>query len=155
MNKKLMFSSESTEWETPPEVFNPLNKIFKFNLDVCATARNTKCRRYFNKRENGLQRGWTGNCFMNPPYGRAIGDWIYKASFEVEYRRCNCVVALLPGRVDTKWFQSCVLNKAEIIYIPGRIKFQLKGKYIRDKKGRTLAAPFPSIIAIWKNLNFK
>ena len=49
-----MFSSSSSEWETPREFFDAVNDVFHFGLDVCATRSNTKCGRYFTREENGL-----------------------------------------------------------------------------------------------------
>ncbi|EDT72322.1 prophage L54a, N-6-adenine-methyltransferase [Clostridium perfringens D str. JGS1721] len=35
LNKEL-FSSKKQDWETPLNLFEKLNEIFNFNLDVCA-----------------------------------------------------------------------------------------------------------------------
>ena len=64
---KAMFSSATCEWETPASVFEPLNKEYKFTLDVCATRENAKAERFFSKEENGLDQKWEGVCWMNPP----------------------------------------------------------------------------------------
>jgi site-specific DNA-methyltransferase (adenine-specific) len=55
-----LFSSRSQEWTTPKELFDPLNEIFKFTLDACATRENAKCKRYFTKAEDGLKQKWIG-----------------------------------------------------------------------------------------------
>src|SRR4051812_32649409 len=74
------FSSASDEWSTPQEFFDKYDKRFHFTLDVCATAENAKCRRYFTREDDGLAQDWSGErCWMNPPYGRQIGAWIEKA----------------------------------------------------------------------------
>lgn len=73
------FSSETCEWYTPQDFFDKLNEEFGFDLDVCATAENAKCQKFFTKKDNGLSRKWTGMCWMNPPYGREIGKWVQKA----------------------------------------------------------------------------
>ena len=39
---------------TPPEIFDPLNERFGFNLDVCALPHNAKCERYFTPDDDGL-----------------------------------------------------------------------------------------------------
>lgn len=75
--------------------------------------------------------------FMNPPYGSAIKDWVRKARESVE-RNGALVVALLPARTDTKWWQD-VMGATEIRFIKGRVKF--------GESRNT--APFPSVIAIW------
>lgn len=83
MNQAVMFSSASDEWATPQELFDRLNKIFRFNLDAAATLENAKCNEFYTKEENGLSRPWHGNVWLNPPYGRQIGAWVKKAYEEV------------------------------------------------------------------------
>lgn len=47
------FSSKSDEWATPQELFDQLSKKYgPFDLDVCATHKNAKCRLYIT--EQGL-----------------------------------------------------------------------------------------------------
>ena len=133
------FSSKTSEWETPQDLFDALSKEFGgFDMDVCATKENTKVIHYFTKEMDGLKQDWTGLvCWMNPPYGREIGRWVQKAS-EGGAKR---VVALLPARTDTKWFHSYILGKAEIRFIKGRLKFG----------GSKNSAPFPSMIIIFQS----
>ena len=56
--QKLMFSSKSNEWETPPELFAKLNQRFKFTLDPCATHENHKCKKYYTSEDDGLSKSW-------------------------------------------------------------------------------------------------
>lgn len=74
-----MMSSLTDEWPTPRYVFDKLNDEFHFDLDVCADDLNHKCDRYFTKEQDGLRQDWKGTCWMNPPYGRTIGQWVKKA----------------------------------------------------------------------------
>lgn len=142
------YSSSSTEWETPQYLFDPLNKSFNFTLDVCATANNTKCKKFFTKEDDGLSQNWgTETCWMNPPYGKEIRHWIKKA-YEASKIGAT-VVCLLPSRTDTHWWhQYCM--QAEVILIKGRIQF-LK-RYI-EKSGEAFlmntSAPFPSAIVVF------
>jgi phage N-6-adenine-methyltransferase len=130
------FSSISSEWSTPQPLFDRLNSVFHFTLDPCATALNAKCKRYFTLEEDGLAQDWDGErVFMNPPYGRAIGDWVRKAS------AANAlVVCLLPARTDTRWWHDFVVGGgASVSFLKGRLRF-----------GDSLAsAPFPSAIVIF------
>lgn len=135
MLNKSLFTSKSDEWETPQDLFDNLNNQFNFTFDVCATKENAKCLKYFTKKDNSLKKKWPKSWkWMNPPYGREIHNWIYKAS------DVGKTVCLLPARTDTKWFHYCILKKAEIRFIKGRLKFG-------DNKN---SAPFPSIIVIFK-----
>ena len=76
---KGMFSSNTDMWKTPQYLFDELDKEFGFDVDVCAITENAKCSKYFTPEEDGLSKDWVGVCWMNPPYGRAIGNWVKKA----------------------------------------------------------------------------
>ena len=132
-------SSNSSEWETPQDLFNELDGEFHFRLDPCATKENRKCRYHFNKETDGLSVSWfwAGSVFMNPSYGREIGKWVKKA-WEESQGGCT-VVCLLPARTDTRWFHEYCL-KGEVRFIRGRIKFV----------GAKWNAPFPSMIVIFR-----
>lgn len=140
MLNEVHYKSGSKEWETPQDLFDALNEKFKFTLDVCATPDNTKCEKYFTKEENGLIQDWSNKvCWMNPPYGKVIKEWVKKA-YESSHHGAT-VVCLLPARTDTSWWHNyCML--AEIVFIPGRLKFS-------NTKN---SAPFPSAIVIFKEL---
>ena len=121
-------------------MFNPLNEEFGFTLDVCASPDNHKCRRFLSILDDGLSCDWSRDtCWMNPPYGRAIGKWMQKA-YE-ESQRCATVVCLVPARTDTNWWWDYAM-KGEIRFIRGRIKFLLGGDLHHS-------APFPSAIVIF------
>lgn len=53
-----LFSSNKMDWETPPELFNKLNAIYKFSLDVAASEKNKKCNAYYDKEKDGLSQAW-------------------------------------------------------------------------------------------------
>ncbi len=139
MNTDVMFSSKDMTWETPQEFFNEVNKEFNFNLDVCATDSTAKCDKYFTPEIDGLTKSWRGVCWMNPPYGREIRDWVRKA--HAEALSGNTIVALLPARTDTRWFHNYIYGFFEIRFIKGRLKFG-------NAKN---SAPFPSMLVIFKD----
>ena len=78
LNAGLM-SSNTDQWETPQDFFDKMNHEFHFDLDVCALPSNAKVKRYFTPEQNGLRQEWKGTCWMNPPYGRRIAEWVRKA----------------------------------------------------------------------------
>ena len=130
-----MFTSNTFEWSTPQAVYDKLNDEFHFTLDPCATDLNHKCDKYYTLEDDGLKQDWTGErVFLNPPYGRQIGNWMKKLKDSKVFG-----VALIPARTDTRWFWDNVLGTAEIRFIKGRIKFG-------DGKG---SAPFASLLAIY------
>lgn len=133
---KGLFTSNTDLWATPQDFFDKLNEEFNFELDVCANDENAKCARYFTETEDGLKQNWNGVCWMNPPYGRVIGDWVKKA-YEASLGGAT-VVCLLPSRTDTRWWHDYCM-KGEIRLIKGRLKFG----------DSTNSAPFPSAIVIF------
>jgi phage N-6-adenine-methyltransferase len=133
-----MFSSKTDLWSTPQEFFDLCDKKYSFTLDVCATDENAKCTRFFTIEDDGLKQTWDGRVWMNPPYGRGIGDWVKKAYLS-SLDTAEIVVCLLPARTDTKWFHEHCL-KGEVKFIKGRLKFG----------GCKNSAPFPSMLVIFK-----
>jgi phage N-6-adenine-methyltransferase len=131
------YSSATDEWATPQDLFDELNAEFKFTLDVCALPSSAKCKRYFSPEDDGLAQDWKrGVCWMNPPYGEVIGDWMRKALDAAG--NGAVVVCLVPARVDTGWWWDTCLY-GEIRFIKGRLKFG----------GGTTGAPFPSAVVVF------
>ena len=135
MNTELMFSSKTDLWETPQELFDKYDAIYRFETDVCALPENAKCKRFFTPEMDGLKQEWTGVCWCNPPYGRQIGKWVEKA-----VKSSATVVMLLPARTDTKWFHDWCLPYGKIEFLRGRLKFG----------GCDNSAPFPSMIVVFE-----
>lgn len=133
------FSSKTPEWYTPQEFFDRLNAEFGFTLDPCCTHENAKCDRHFTREDDGLRQSWAAeSVFMNPPYGREIGEWMRKA-YESCYQNGATVVCLVPARTCTAWWHDYAM-KGEIRFIRGRLKFG----------GAIDSAPFPSAVVIFR-----
>ena len=137
MKRDVYASSKTCEWETPRLYFEMLDRIYKFDLDVCATKENAKCKRFFTKEQDGLKQKWDGTCWMNPPYGREIGAWVRKA-YESSLEGAT-VVCLLPARTDTAWWHDYAM-KGKITFLRGRLKFG----------GSKNSAPFPSAVVVFR-----
>jgi phage N-6-adenine-methyltransferase len=68
MTMPLVLFSSAHEWSTPPELFASLDRLFQFELDLCATPENATCPRYFTKEIDELKQDWgTYRVFCNPP----------------------------------------------------------------------------------------
>ncbi len=125
---KVLFSSASDRWATPPAVYDALNEEFCFDFDPCP----------LDGQVDGLQPlfvHWRGKrVFCNPPYGPGIGEWL-KRGLEADL-----AVFLIPARTDTRWFHDLVMpNASEIRFLRGRLKFG-------DAKHN---APFPSMVVVF------
>ena len=141
-----LFTSNNHEWETPDHIFQDMDDIYHFTLDVCATDDNALCDRYYTIAEDGLKGDWDKVNWCNPPYGRELPKWIEKAYKET--LKGNATVVLMPARTDTKYFHEYIWDQAinswrpwiETVYmIKGRLKFS----------GADNSAPFPSMLVVF------
>lgn len=149
MLNKGVFSSYSEHWETPRWLFNKLHREFSFTVDVCASAENATCPRFYTKADDGLSQDWQGVCWMNPPYGRVIGQWMRKAFLSAV--QGATVVCLVPSRTDTGWWHNYAMQASEIRFIKGRLKFinRMLPSYREDGQMKVSSAPFPSAVVIF------
>lgn len=134
--KGVVHSSNSDEWETPQDLYDALNKEFRFQVDAAATKENSKCGDYWSKESNALFQEWDYfRIWCNPPYSQ-WQKFVAKAA-----ESTNLSVLLLPSRTDTKAFHAHIYKnpRVEIRFIKGRLKFG-------DSKN---SAPFPSMIVIF------
>lgn len=126
----------ASSWETPQDLFDRLDQEFGFELDVCADADTAKCARYFSPEEDGLRQLWRGRCWMHPPAGPGVEQWVAKALRAAEDDKKTVVVSLLPARVDAEWWwENCLAG--EIRFLRGRLRF------------RDALAPFPSAVVVF------
>jgi site-specific DNA-methyltransferase (adenine-specific) len=138
-------TSLSGEWATPAALFAEYDREFRFTLDVCASAENAKCRRFFDRDTDGLRQSWAGEtCWMNPPYGRGLPAWIERAALAAGSEGATVV-----ARTDVRWWHGYVWDSAahrprpgvEVRFIEGRIRFG-------DTRGER--APFPSVAIVFR-----
>lgn len=136
------YNGNGRHWETPPEVFVPLHREFKFTLDPCCRPDTAKCRLYYTEEDNGLTQDWRRHrVFMNPPYGAEIYPWTAKAVSAA--RRGALVVGLLPLSSDLGWWHTDVLPyAAQVRTYRGRIRFLTGGPY-------RASGFFASVAVVW------
>ncbi len=134
-----MTSSNDMTWATPQKWYDYLNLEFKFTLDPCCSEETAKCKRFYTEKDNGLEKDWSDErVFMNPPYGRFIGEWMEKAY--QESKKGALVVCLIPARVDTLWWHSTAMKASDVRFPIGRLKFG-------EAKS---SAPFPVAIVVFR-----
>lgn len=129
-----IMSSDTPEWYTPRHVVDAVARTLRtIDLDPCAEAeRRVPAVRHLTEADDGLGREWAGRVYMNPPYGRSIGDWTTKLRTEFDSGRVSEAVALLPARTETDWWAA--LRAEFVCFIHGRLAFS----------DGAASAPFPS-----------
>lgn len=126
------FSTGKNDWNTPADVLDLLDAFGPIALDPCSNATslvNATVR--VSLPDDGLAVAWSdrdGLVFVNPPYGRSIGQWVRKGLTADE------IVMLVPARTDTEWWHASARHFDRIAFWRGRIRFH----------GAASGAPFPS-----------
>jgi len=161
---KVMLSTGNDKWGTDPADFIVLNEIFKFTIDVCATAKSAKVETYWTEDDDCLKKDWRGRvCFMNPPYSAAekkckpictkkrcpkrgyhlLKDNPGQAAFikkaYAEALAGAIVVCYIPSRTESIPWHSCVLQGDTFMHYKGRRKME----NAKDP------APFPTTVAVF------
>lgn len=145
-----LMSSANPNWETPDEFLSLVREVFggDIGLDPCTTSENPTRAVWIrtppvegHDNPGGLDHAWETppgfpGVYMNPPYGRGIAPWVRKA--RDEGAGGTEIIALLPARPDTKWFQD-VWTAPVVCFWKGRLKF----------RGADNSAPFPSVVPYW------
>lgn len=136
---------KNDEWLTPTDLYDMLNKRFRFTLDPCTTDRNPlNTPRSYTKKEDGLIQEWRpGPVFMNPPYSNVYA-WCSKAWIE---SRQNGVLTVGLLRLDptTKAWKTYIEGEGTWVWpIPKRVRF----------RGATHSYNFPNCIVVWHALRY-
>lgn len=145
--QEVMFSNKKNDWETPQDFFDMLDEYYSFTIDVAADKENTKCKRFYSEKDDGLSKSWDGErVFCNPPYSHTK-LWIKKAHEEIkDAKKPSIFVFLIPSRTDTKWWHNYIMSDecSKVYFVKGRLKFG----------GQKNSAPFPSAVVVFKTTDF-
>lgn len=110
------------EWATPQDLWDLLNREFRFTLDAAASPANAKTRRFFSEKESCLLEPWRGRVWLNPPYSNSR-PFLEKARAEVKSGRAAFVVCLIKAAADTDRYFQNVRFAQEIRRMVGRVHF--------------------------------
>lgn len=167
-----LMSSETAEHFTPPSFLELVRKVGTIGLDPCWSPKSfvnpvVGYAGIVTHPGNGLTAMWDvvdGLVFVNPPYGRGIGQWTERCA-RAAWGGVE-VLALLPARTDAQWFQKMAQSADAFCFLRGRLRFWTdrwcntcdgygactrKGHdvVIKEKAGEGDSAPFPSVVVLW------
>tara|TARA_R110002020_G_scaffold42879_1_gene125116 strand:+ start:508 stop:1137 length:630 start_codon:yes stop_codon:yes gene_type:complete len=147
---RAIHSSENDTWRTPKPLFDRLNREFNFELDAAALKHTALMDNYYGPdHEDGSRtdalalQDWEGqSIFVNPPYGRSVGDWI-KKGWE-ESLKGKTVVMLVMACTDTIWWHNWAWQADQIRLMKGRVPF------LREDGSKASSAPKGSAILVFR-----
>lgn len=149
-----LYSSNSNEWMTPPELVNALLAFEgrkEFDLDPCCSIKNIPARYHYTWPEHdGLVLPWAG-CqrsdpkalvWVNSPYGKMLAKFMAKAA--EEFDRGARIWMIVPARTETKYQHAYGLTRAGFtVFMKKRISF-IKAGFAEAAPENN--APFPTCL---------
>lgn len=156
-NTREYYVNRREDWGTAKDLFDKLNAIFGFGIDLAARADNAKCSKWIGETDGdgrdvlsaslhdlvvskgvNPSREWA---WCNPPYGSNGCGKVMEAIMTLPRS-----VSLIPAPVGAKWFYKQVWQKADyILFFHGRLRFE----------GAPNVAMFDSCLAIKGHLTWE
>ena len=119
-------------WRTPPELFNAVNEVFNFGVDLASDNGNYLCGQHYTSDYSAfLPKHYAcieSPVWCNPPYGTVIsgqsGLWAWvKLCSTISKLHHVPVCMLVPGDHGTAWYQLALKLCAIEIRMGPRVKF--------------------------------
>jgi len=116
------------EWYTPEKFIESARVVMgSIDLDPASNAyaqKTVKANAFYTKDDDGLDKEWHGNVWLNPPYtARIINKFLEK--IETEYLSGNLkkAIVLTNSNTDTSWFHRLANISSCLCFTKGRINF--------------------------------
>lgn len=121
-------NSGDNEWFTPKEYIDAVKAVMgSIDLDPasCQIANTVvQAAKYYTILDDGLNKDWIGNVFLNPPYAQPLIDnFSNKLISEITSQNINQAIVLVNNATETKWFQLLASKSSAICFPKSRIKF--------------------------------
>lgn len=121
-------NSGNNEWYTPAELIEAARDTMgEINLDPASNPianKVVKADKYYTAEDNGLDKIWSGNVWLNPPYA---SDLIEKFIDKLVSERNNYTqaIVLVNNATETVWFNKIIDISAAVCFPKSRVKFYM------------------------------
>ena len=127
------------EWYTPPKYIEAALAVMgSIDCDPASSDianRTVKASTHYTAENNGLDKPWKGNVFINPPYSQPLIQQFADAIVaKVEAGEVKQAVVLVNNATETEWFQSILRKASAVCFVKGRVRFL-------DPDGKPSGAP--------------
>ncbi len=121
-------NSGQNEWYTPREFIEAARRAMgSLDTDPASNLKAqewVQARTFYTKEDSGLERPWSGNVWLNPPYAQPlIGQFCDKAVHEFEAQHIQQAIVLVNNGTETRWGQRLLSSCTAVCFPTGRIKF--------------------------------
>jgi len=124
-------NSGNNEWYTPQKYIDKAIEVLgKIDLDPASNIKANeviKAKRIYTLDDNGLDKKWKGNIWLNPPYAaELIIKFVDKLVEEYKKGNINQALVLVNNATDTQWFKKLFIISNMVCFTEGRIRFWRK-----------------------------
>lgn len=137
-------NSGENEWYTPSEYIEAARQVMG-SIDTDPASSNTanqivKASLFYTSENNGLDKEWTGNVWMNPPYSsELINQFTSRFVLMAKQGKIQSGILLVNNATETGWFQEILTVVSAVCFIKGRVKFlDMGGKASAPLQGQAL-----------------
>lgn len=128
--------SRNENWGTPQDMFDKLDSVFNFKIDLCADHTNHKCDLYVTKNLDLMSpkveetvdifSSEDDYLWINPPYQRngKTGNYVQRA---IDVAGSRGVVCLIPVSAGSQWWLDHVWANFDLFIFPRRFNFEGAG----------------------------
>lgn len=122
-------NSGNNEWYTPSKYIELARSVLgTIDLDPasCEYANMTvRAKQFYSAQNNGLDKEWNGNVWMNPPYEAGlVKQFADKFVQEYEGGRVLQGIVLVNNATETSWFANLVSIAKAVAFPTGRIRYE-------------------------------
>lgn len=118
-------NSKDDEWYTPPQYIESARSVMgSIDLDPASNdfANETvKAGTYYTEADNGLEKEWFGNVWLNPPYSASLVQLFADKVANSDFKQA---IVLVNNATETAWFRKLIEKASAIIFTTGRIKYR-------------------------------
>jgi hypothetical protein len=119
-------NSGENEWYTPSIYIEAArNAMGSIDLDpASSTSANevVKAKKIYTSENSGLDKKWTGNIWLNPPYAQPLMSQFAEKTI-AEFDDFTQAIVLVNNATETKWFHLLASKAAAICFPLARVKF--------------------------------
>lgn len=121
-------NSGNNEWYTPGEFIEAAREVMG-SIDTdpasCEFANQTvKATTFYTAETNGLDKVWTGNVWMNPPYAQPlISDFTKGCVDRYLNKEITQAIVLVNNATETEWFRVLSAKASASCFPESRVKF--------------------------------